>query len=474
MKKQATIVFLMIFIMAVVHGQDINYNFKLTLNNKELTSEYCFNKKSNYKSLAINCEKSFFDKILVSVILPNQNIKKEFELSEFNGLDIQVWLFKNDAFQKNNLISFKLLFINKTNITIKEKVYCLINSDVENDVLTPLSGNINIPDYVVIPINFATDRNYNPNLDVNEQFGSQRSNIKYGICKVSIPKIHEIGEIEAPSFWRFEFSEDSKKHIVLHESNILSKEFFFNQLSDNIRKSSRKSSFLFVHGYNVSFANAAKRTAQIAYDLRFDGEPVFYSWPSRAELTGYMADEANIKWAQTNIKNFLIDYLTKSEAEEIFLVAHSMGNRGLTRAIIDVITDNPQLKSKIKEIILAAPDIDADIFKRDIAPKMVSLIQKPITLYVSSDDLALEASKKVHGYPRIGDSGEGLILIDGIETIDASGIDTSFLSHSYFADTSSIILDIFNLIKTGKRASKRDKLKMIELRDQIYWRVIKD
>ena len=88
--------------------------------------------------------------------------------------------------------------------------------------------------------------------------------------------------------------------------------------------------------------------------------------------------------------------------------------------------------------------------------------------------MELEASKKVPGYPRIGDSGEELILIDGIETIDASGIDTSFLSHSYFADTSSIILDIFNLIKIGKRASKRDKLKMIVLQDQIYWRVIKE
>ena len=93
---------------------------------------------------------------------------------------------------------------------------------------------------------------------------------------------------------------------------------------------------------------------------------------------------------------------------------------------------------------------------------MVSLVQKPITLYVSADDVALKASKTLHGYPRAGDSGDGIVLINGIETIDATGIDTSFLSHSYFADTTSIISDIFDLIKTGKRAMSRKRLKLIE------------
>jgi hypothetical protein len=46
-------------------------------------------------------------------------------------------------------------------------------------------------------------------------------------------------------------------------------------------------------------------------------------------------------------------------------------------------------------------------------------------LYASSEDLALVASKSVHGAQRAGDSGPGLVLVPGIETIDATGIDTS-------------------------------------------------
>jgi esterase/lipase superfamily enzyme len=39
--------------------------------------------------------------------------------------------------------------------------------------------------------------------------------------------------------------------------------------------------FYNVHGYNVSFDDAALRTAQLAYDLTFDCPAAFFSWPSK-------------------------------------------------------------------------------------------------------------------------------------------------------------------------------------------------
>ena len=110
-------------------------------------------------------------------------------------------------------------------------------------------------------------------------------------------------------------------------------------------------------------------------------------------------------------------------------------------------------------------------FKRDIAPKMVDKIGKPITLYVSADDLALIASRKVHGNKRAGDAGKGVVIVDGVETIDASGIDTSFLSHSYFATTSTIIADILDLMKSGKRAANRETLEKVSRDNVSYWKV---
>ena len=467
-------ILLLTLLLSFIHGlsQENKSSFSLYENETQYDFSKCINQDSNYKGLDIilvdDAPETFKNAKLLLYVNDNSSMSyAEFEnYSEFKGFNLKFWLEENQAYQNGNFLFFDFILDNQNDLIDNFKI-CLENSEIVTD---SRGGS---PEFVKMPIYFATDRNYNETKDVYEQFGAKRSKLKYGICEVSIPHDHKIGHIESPSIWRFEFSEDPEKHIVLQSTKLLDKNTFFKKLSTNIKKSSKKSSFLFVHGYNVSFGDAAKRTAQISYDLLFDGEAVFYSWPSQGNISAYTRDEANIKWAEANIKNFLEDYITRSEAEEIYLVAHSMGNRGLTRAIVSLFKEKPELKAKIKEIILAAPDIDADVFKRDIAPQMVSLVQKPITLYVSADDVALKASKTLHGYPRAGDSGDGIVLIDGIETIDATGIDTSFLSHSYFADTTSIISDIFDLIKTGQRANSRKRLKLIELRNSIYWKVKK-
>jgi esterase/lipase superfamily enzyme len=119
-------------------------------------------------------------------------------------------------------------------------------------------------------------------------------------------------------------------------------------------------------------------------------------------------------------------------------------------------------------VILAAPDIDADVFKRDIAPALTAA-GRPITLYASSEDLALVASKAVHGSPRAGDSGQGLVIVAGIETIDATNIDTSLLGHSYFAETRSVLSDMFYLIRNGQRADQRFGLRSMDTQAGRYW-----
>ena len=401
-------------------------------------------------------------------ILVGANYKSESfsSLEQFNDFDFKFWLLSNDSYKSNGDLDLRITYtVNNKPI---EQVFsiCLIYIDPN-----PVDRGANTPDFVKLPIYFGTDRNYVKSEDLNDAFGTKRSKLKYGIVEVRIPHDHRIGEIESPSIWKFEFSEDPSKHVMLQSISLLDKKRFFDKLATDIKTSKKKSTFLFVHGYNTSFSEAAKRTAQISYDLKFDGKAVFYSWPSQASTFRYGKDEENIEWSQQNIERFLRDYLSKSGAEEIYLVAHSMGNRGLTRAIVEVMKDKPELRSKIKEIILAAPDIDADVFKNEIAPQMVSNTQKPITLYVSSDDLALKASKLINGNARAGDAGEKMVILDGIETIDATGIDTSFLSHSYFADTNSIISDIFDIIQSGQRALNRKRLLMARLKDNVYWKV---
>ncbi len=58
-----------------------------------------------------------------------------------------------------------------------------------------------------------------------------------------------------------------------------------------------------------------------------------------------------------------------------------------------------EAKGRFREIVLAAPDIDAGFFRRDSLPRL-SLGRSRVTLYTSSADEALSASKCWHGYPK--------------------------------------------------------------------------
>jgi len=48
-----------------------------------------------------------------------------------------------------------------------------------------------------------------------------------------------------------------------------------------------------------------------------------------------------------------------------------------------------------------------------------------------------------------------LVIVQGIDTIDATNVSTDFIGHSYFAESRSVISDIFYLIKDGKSAQER-------------------
>jgi esterase/lipase superfamily enzyme len=300
-------------------------------------------------------------------------------------------------------------------------------------------------------------------------YGGGRSNrVEMGVCQVTIPDVHQAGELEAPTLFRLEVQEDLQKHIVLRSVRRLESDLFFSRLDDELQ-SQGNNILVFVHGYNVSFEDAARRTAQIASDLKFAGAPVFYSWPSQADWWMYRTDEKNVKLSVDPLKKFLLDIAQRSGADTINLVAHSMGNRALTAALkeIDVVaTEQEQL---FNQVILAAPDIDADVFKRQIAPAIVTKANH-ITLYASSKDLALVASRTFHnGDPRAGDAGDDLVVVPGIDTIDVSSGDSSLIGHSYYGDSVSVLRDIEHLLH-GNPASSRQFLEQVPYRnDLIYW-----
>ncbi len=323
---------------------------------------------------------------------------------------------------------------------------------------------------VFVGVFYATDRA----LEAGKYTGARdRSTnpIKYGVCSVSIPPDHRLGELEGPKFWRFEFTPDPTQHIVLRGVSQIGKEETFRAIASQfeaLSQAPRKRLLVFIHGYNVAFDDAARRSAQIHYDLQFPGVSMFYSWPSEATLSGYVSDAADIEWSTPNIRKFLEDLDQRSGIDDIYVLAHSMGNRGLTRALIDL--KQAGRGKKIKEIILAAPDIDADLFSRDIAPVLSSFYPRT-TIYASSSDRALWASESISGASRVGEIRNGEPTVaprPKMDLIDASTVATDLLGHSYYGDGDSVISDIKQIIDLGK-TPPRPLLKSVTGSLGAYW-----
>jgi esterase/lipase superfamily enzyme len=271
-------------------------------------------------------------------------------------------------------------------------------------------------------------------------FGPRRSEggVKhYGFCDVSIPPSHQVGMVESPTFGR----EDEDRHVILKRTELMQQDVFFQQIRQVLESLPEpRGCFVFIHGYNVSFDSAAKRTAQIYYDLKFQGVPIFYSWPSRASVRHYFSDRNEIQYSRELIKGFLLDVAQRSGADRVHVIAHSMGADAVAGAIASM---DPGEKV-FDQIILAAPDIDADVFMSQIAPRLPQ-VSKRTTLYCSKNDWALRLSYHFNDSLRAGDSSLGPLIVPGLDTVDASSIDTELLGHSYYGNCIDILQDVEQL-----------------------------
>lgn len=324
--------------------------------------------------------------------------------------------------------------------------------------------------YDIVPVFYATDRrSVTDKQEAVHYIGirSPENTLSYGRCDVSIPKTHVTAKIERPAIWKFEFHADPEKHMILQKIAPESKDAFFNQVSTKVSSSPSKDAFVFIHGYNVTFEDAAIRTAQLAHDFEFTGAPIFYSWPSKGSLLGYLADQDAVSETTANFKHFLEDVANRSGASIVHVIAHSMGNRAALAALSQLATDAqfPNF-ARFSTVVFAAPDVDRDAFISSIA--QIRKPQTKITLYVSQHDQALLISHKLfHKQPRAGEGGGDSIVLPGMDTVDVSLLSADALGHSYYGDNSQVVQDLLEFLKG--QIAPRPGLSKVPLGALAYW-----
>ena len=349
---------------------------------------------------------------------------------------------------------------------------------------TPAAPAAELPKtFDVVPVFYGTDRAVQPDAK-RLQFGAERGHkLQIGRALVTVPYAHKVPNIERPwvvelpyfKYKIYEEKEDPAKHFTMQEVSALTKEQMLGYLKERLAKSVKfkDHAFVFVHGFNTSFDVALYRTAQVAYDLKFDGAPFVYSWPSGGKIASYTYDRGSAEQAEPHLTEFLQFVIKESGAKSISLIAHSMGNELLLRVLErmrPVVPDGVV----ISQVILAAPDVDRDKFA-NIAHEITNFAQG-VTLYAASNDRALSYSARFWGgVPRAGDvPASGPLIVAGVDTIDVTAVSTDSLglNHSGYAENQTLLADIALLLQTGERPPDKriPILQKIDTAAGTFWR----
>ncbi|BCJ07972.1 hypothetical protein PRtIB026_A23390 [Pseudomonas sp. RtIB026] len=322
---------------------------------------------------------------------------------------------------------------------------------------------------ILYPVWFGTNRKPQDNGFSNERHHL----VTYGKASVFVPEAHRFGETGSNFWrrlWRFDLRDDN---LHLKAIELRDEAAFFAQVLTETQTAEDEGgtphALVFLHGYNVTFEEAAIRAAQLGVDLSVEGTTAFFSWPSRGNVLGYPVDEASIEASEPAITEFLVNFATRCGAQKVHVIAHSMGNRGLLRAL-QRIAANAETRGKVRfgQIFLAAPDIDRDLFL-DLS-SLYSTHADRVTLYASDADNAVYLSTRVHDSPRAG-YFPPYTVVAGIDTVKVPNFNVDFLGHSYFAQAQALLHDIYDLMRHDSPPQTRQRIAPTEFEGQQFWRL---
>jgi esterase/lipase superfamily enzyme len=284
--------------------------------------------------------------------------------------------------------------------------------------------------------------------------------LSFGTCLVAVPKSHKFGSLGSSRLWRVWMKIIGKPddRLTIKETTKLSPEAFDQSIALEMAKfsSDQKSCLLYIHGFNVSFEEAALRAAQIGFDLKVPGVMAFFSWPSKANgVSGYLADGEAIAASEGDLAEFIIRLSAAIGNARMHVLVHSMGNQGVLRALNDAKRQAELAGVAFGQIFLAAPDVDVALFRRlaDIYPRLATRT----TLYVSNADRALSLSTGIHSNQRTGYTPP-VTVIPGIDTVEVSQIDVGLLGHSYYGEASAVLFDMYILLRGNVPPAERPGL----------------
>lgn len=295
---------------------------------------------------------------------------------------------------------------------------------------------------------FLTNRERTGDDDPRRFYGEERGDYEAGYCDIAERRLDMLSSVaNAAPFYIPE--------------EILRVDAVRPRPADEVLSSLSASSggvspLLYTHGFYVDFEKGCRRATVLQESAGLEGRFLWFSWPSDGSLFNYTHDEADLYWSMMDLAQAIIDLEDRFGPGQVNLAGHSLGGRGMVLAIYDVAAQRPNIM--LGDVVLLAPDIDFDVFAR-LLPRIRPIVRS-ITVYVADSDRPLSLSEQVHGYPRLGQAGNDVAHLGGVEVIDLSDLQVrSPTGHLYHIYNAEVGVDMDQLLNHGLRAAERNNMR---------------
>jgi esterase/lipase superfamily enzyme len=199
-----------------------------------------------------------------------------------------------------------------------------------------------------------------------------------------------------------------------------------------LAQASGRDVLIYVHGFRQTFETAALDAARLADGIRFRGETLVFSWPSRTGLFDYAHDRESAMWSRDAFERVLDSLVAGPTIGRVHIVAHSMGTMLALESLRQLYARHGETAAdRIGAVVFASPDIDMDVFASSI-PRIGPLARK-ITVITAANDRALALAGRIAGgVTRVGTAEKAALERIGLRVIDASQQGWGVINHDLF------------------------------------------
>lgn len=195
---------------------------------------------------------------------------------------------------------------------------------------------------------------------------------------------------------------------------------------------------IYVHGFKQTFETATLDAAHLADGIKFRGQTMVFSWPSKAGFFDYAYDRESAMWSRDEFERVLNSVATSPGVGRMHIVAHSMGTMLTLESLRQLYArSGDSVADRIGAVVFASPDIDMDVFSSAVV--RIGPVGRKITVVAATNDRALALSGRLAGgMTRVGAAEKAAIERLGVRVIDASDAGWGVVNHDLFLSNAEV------------------------------------